>query len=131
MRIQLAFAFGAVLSLGAFSELAWADVALKDNSEILGKWTLESVAPGLAKPKIEENRLWEFRSDGVVVTSGYNRHFKRDDTQQFKYSVVDGKIKAEDPGRPGKTLDYAVHEKSGNSMILKGGMEGFYFFKKN
>ena len=131
MRIQLAFAFGAVLSLGAFSELAWADVALKDNTEILGKWTLESVAPGLAKPKIEENRLWEFRSDGVVVTSGYNRHFKRDDTQQFKYSVVDGKIKAEDPGRPGKTLDYAVHEKSGNSMILKGGMEGFYFFKKN
>ena len=131
MRIQLAFAFGAVLSLGAFSELAWADVALKDNSEILGKWMLESVAPGLAKPKIEENRLWEFRSDGVVVTSGYNRHFKRDDTQQFKYSVVDGKIKAEDPGRPGKTLDYAVHEKSGNSMILKGGMEGFYFFKKN
>ncbi len=131
MRIQLAFAFGAVLSLGAFSELAWADVALKDNTEILGKWTLESVAPGLAKPKIEENRLWEFRSDGVVVTSGYNRHFKRDDTQQFKYSVVDGKIKAEDPGRPGKTLDYAVHEKSENSMILKGGMEGFYFFKKN
>jgi len=132
MRVNLACAcaFGAFLSLGAFSELASAEVALKDKTEILGKWTLESVAPGLEKPKIVENRIWEFRADGVVVTSGYNRHFKRDDTQQFKYSIVDGKIRAEDPGRPGKYLDYGVYEKSSDSMILKGGMEGFYFFKK-
>jgi hypothetical protein len=91
---------------------------------------LESVAPGLEKPKIQENRTWDFRADGVVVTSGYNRHFKRDDSQQFNYSVTDGKIRAEDPGRPGKYLEYAIYEKSGDSMILKGGMEGFYFFKK-
>ena len=130
MKIELACALVSVLSLGAISKLAWADVALKDSSEIIGKWTLESVAPGLEKPKIQENRIWEFRANGVVVTSGYNRHFKMDDTQQFNYTVVDGKIKAEDPGRPGKTLDYAVYEKTGDSMILKGGMEGFYFFKK-
>jgi hypothetical protein len=130
MRIKLACAFGAFLLLSALYGVAWAELALKDNTEILGKWTLEAVAPGLEKPKIEENRTWEFRADGVVVTSGFNRHFKRDDTQQFKYSIVDGKIRAEDPGRPGKSLDYAVYEKTGNSMILKGGMEGFYFFKK-
>jgi len=130
MKIQLMCALGTVLSFGAFSGSAWADVALKDNSEILGKWTLESVAPALNKPKIEENRQWEFRADGVVVTSGYNRHFKMDDSQQFKYTIVEGKIKAEDPGRPGKSMDYAVQEKAGDSMILKGGMEGFYFFKK-
>lgn len=123
-------AFWALGLMGVFTGAVWADVALKDNSEILGKWTLVSVAPGLEKTKIEENRTWEFRSDGTVVTSGYNRIIKSDSTQQFKYSVTDGKIKAEDPGRPGKTMEYVVHEKVGDSMILKGGMEGFYFFKK-
>jgi hypothetical protein len=115
---------------GAFCASAWAEVALQDSSEIVGSWLLESVAPGLAKPKIPENRTWEFRADGVVITSGFNRHFGRNDTQQFKYSIVNGKIKADDPGRPGKSLEYAVYEKSGDAMILKGGMEGFYFFKK-
>ncbi len=130
MRIRMTHALGTVFLSGALSASAWAEVPLKDNTEILGQWVLESVAPSLSKPKIQENRTWEFRADGVVVTSGFNRHFGRDDTQQFKYSVVDGKIKAEDPGRPGKTLDYTVYEKSGDSLILKGGIEGFYFFKK-
>jgi len=115
---------------GACNAGAWADIPLQDNKEILGKWLLEAVAPGLGKPKIEENRTWEFRADGVVVTSGYNRHLKQDDSQQFKYSIADGKIRAEDPGRPGKAMDYTVYEKTGNGLILKGGIEGFYFFKK-
>jgi hypothetical protein len=130
MKIKIACAFWILLLSGANNGVAWAEVSLKDNTEILGKWLLESVAPGLEKPKIQENRTWEFRADGVVVTSGYNRHFKRDDSQQFNYTVTDGKIKAEDTGRPGKYLEYAIYEKSGDSMILKGGMEGFYFFKK-
>ena len=130
MRIRMVSLLGVLFLTGAFNVSAWAEVQLQNNSEILGKWLLESVAPGLDKQKIQENRTWEFRADGVVVTSGFNRHFKRDDSQQFKYSVVDGKIKAEDPGRPGKTLDYSVYEKAGDTMILKGGMEGFYFFKK-
>jgi hypothetical protein len=115
---------------GSVAFSAWADVALKDNTEIVGKWLLESVAAGINKPRIEENRNWEFRADGIAVTSGYNRHLKQNDSREFKYTIVDGKIKADDPGRPGKTVDYAVYEKTGDSMILKGGIEGFYFFKK-
>jgi len=105
-------------------------VALKDISEITGTWQLESVAAGLDKPKIEENRTWEFRPDGVIVTSGYNRHFKTNDHHEWKYNIVNGKIVADDPGRPGKTIDYSVYKKEGNELILKGGLEGFYFFKK-
>lgn len=130
MRIRMASALGASLLAGAFSAAVWADVALKDNTEILGKWLLESVAPGLDKPKIEEHRTWEFRADGVAVTSGYNRHLKQDDSREFKYEIVGGKIKAEDPGRPGKTVEYSVYERTGDALILKGGIEGFYFFKK-
>lgn len=122
-----------VLFLSLFfglTSIVSADTALTANTEIVGKWLLESVSAGIGKPKIEENRTWEFRADGVLVTSGWNRHLKMDDTREFKYTIADGKIKAEDPGRPGKTVDYSVYEKTSSGMTLKGGIEGFYFFKK-
>lgn len=130
MRILSTRSLCAALLAGAFCVSARAEVALTDSSQIVGTWLLESVAPALNKAKIPENRTWEFRADGMVITSGFNRHFGRDDEQRFKYVIADGKIKAEDPGRPGKTLDYTIYEKSGDAMILKGGLEGFYFFKK-
>ncbi|CAG1020173.1 hypothetical protein MTYM_00103 [Methylococcales bacterium] len=129
-NIRMAHALRVVLLWGVFSGMAWSDIPLQDNKEILGKWLLESVSAGIDKPKVEENRTWEFRADGVVVTSGYNRHLKMEDSREFKYAITDGKIKADDPGRPGKTVDYAVYEKTGDRLILKGGLEGFYFFKK-
>ncbi|WP_246628431.1 lipocalin family protein [Methylomagnum ishizawai] len=103
---------------------------LKDGSEIAGTWKLVSVAAALDKPRTEENRIWEFRTDGTIITSGYNRHFKTEDRHEWKYKIVNGRISADDPGRPGKTIDYSVYEMKGNEMILKGGIEGFYFFKK-
>jgi hypothetical protein len=107
-----------------------AEIPIKDASEIAGTWKLESVAPALNKPRVEENRTWEFRTDGIIVTSGFNRHFNTEDRHEWKYQIVNGKIAADDPGRPGKTIDYAVYEKTGDTLILKGGIEGFYFFKK-
>lgn len=115
---------------GLWGTLASAEVALKDGSEIVGTWKLESVAAGLTKPRIEENRTWEIRPDGVIVTSGFNRHFKTEDRHEWHYKIIDGKIAADDPGRPGKTIDYSVYKLEGNELILKGGIEGFYFFKK-
>ncbi|MEN8261708.1 MAG: hypothetical protein ABFS02_14275 [Pseudomonadota bacterium] len=97
---------------------------------LLGSWLLKSVAPSLEKKKIPEKRTWEFRPDGTLFISGYNRHFHRNDSITIQYHVEDGKIVAEQPGRPGKFLTYSVYEKSDNAMILKGGMEGFYFFEK-
>jgi hypothetical protein len=121
--------FGLCLVLGFFSS-AWADLTLTDNSTLIGHWKLESVAASLTKPKTEENRDWEFRADGVIVTSGYNRHFKTEDRHEWKYHIQEGKIVADDPGRPGRTIDYSVYKMEGNELILKGGLEGFYFFKK-
>jgi len=117
------------LMLGCVST-AWADLTLTDNSPLIGNWKLESVAASLTKPKIDENRNWEFRSDGTIVTSGYNRHFKTEDRHEWTYQVLEGKIVADDPGRPGRTIDYSVYKMEGNELILKGGLEGFYFFKK-
>jgi hypothetical protein len=107
-----------------------AEVVLNDITEITGTWQLESVASNIDRPRIEENRTWEFRPDGVIVTSGYNRHFKTEDRHEWAFKIVNGKIVADDPGRPGRTIDYSVYKKEGNELILKGGLEGFYFFKK-
>lgn len=109
---------------------AFAEVRLKDSSEIAGTWLLEAVAPSLDREKIPENRTWEFRTDGTIVTSGYNRHFNRYDEQEMTYQIKNGKIVADWPGRPGKTISYSVYEKDEDHMILKGGIEGYYFFKK-
>lgn len=126
MRIRLV----GTLALLAAAGNGWAEVALTDVSELTGKWKLESVAPGINKARISEDRIWEFRADGTIVTSGHNRILGGDDRYEWKYKIVDGKIVADDPGRPGRTIDYAVYEKNADSMILKGGLEGFYFFKK-
>ncbi|MDD2767276.1 MAG: hypothetical protein PHT19_01000 [Methylococcus sp.] len=121
---------GIALFAGLSAGSAFADITLKDASEIVGSWQLETVSSSIKGPRIEENRTWEFRADGVIVTSGYNRHLKMNDVHEWKYQIVNGKISADDPGRPGRTIDYSVYEKTGDSMILKGGIEGFYFFKK-
>ncbi len=110
---------------------ALAEVLLNDTKELIGKWKLEAVSPGINKAKIAEDRIWEFRPDGTIVTSGFNRILKANDRYEWKYTLSDGKILAEDPGRPGKPIDYVIYEKSGNTMILKGGLEGYYFFKKD
>lgn len=129
MKIKYPFGWAAALS-AMVSVSSMAEIPLKDASEIVGTWRLESVAPALDKPKIEENRTWEFRGDGVIVTSGYNRHFKMNDRHEWTYRVAQGKLVIDDPGRLGKTIDYAVFQKDANAMTLKGGIEGFYFFKK-
>ncbi|MDD1651370.1 MAG: lipocalin family protein [Methylococcaceae bacterium] len=130
MKSLIKHAVHGVLGLTALISVASAEVALKDISEIVGTWKLESVSAAIDKARIPENRIWEFRPDGVIVTSGFNRHFNRNDSFQFTYKVTNGKIITDDPGRAGKTIDYAVYKKEGDELILKGGLEGFYFFKK-
>ncbi len=107
-----------------------ASVQLKDASPILGAWTLVEVAPRLTGPRIPENRTWEFKPDGTLITSGYNRHFKTEDRQAFHYEVKDGMIVTDVPGRKDKQLIYRVYDLKDNALILQGGVEGFYFFKR-
>jgi hypothetical protein len=122
-----------VLSLAillGISGTTLADLPLTDATPVIGSWKLISVAAALDKPRVEEDRTWEFRNDGIIVTSGYNRHFKTTDRHEWTYKILNGKIIADDPGRPGKTIDYSVFKLEGNELILKGGLEGFYFFTK-
>lgn len=121
------FVLGMIL-VGLAAKIVLADVELKNNSSILGAWLLESVAPSLEKTRIPENRTWEFKNDGTIVMSGYNRHFQREDSVTIAYRVENGEIVSEQPGRPGKPIVYSVYALDDAHMILKGGIEGFYFF---
>jgi hypothetical protein len=103
---------------------------LKDAKDVVGAWMLEAVARGIGKIKTEENRSWEFKSDGTLVTSGYNRVTKVDDRMTFNYRVEDGKLVLIDPGRPNKPQVLEVHERTDKTMTLTGGWEGVYFFRR-
>ena len=121
--------FGALFFL--MLNVANAEIKLNDSSEIVGSWLLESVAPGITKPKIPENRTWDFKPDGSLTVTGFNRHFQRDDKQKFSYQFVYVILKICLSGGGSRPTEYRVYEKNDSTMILQGGLEGFYFFKKN
>jgi hypothetical protein len=104
-----------------------AEIELKDNSELLGKWSLYAEAAALNKEKRDLNIKWEFKSDGTLNTvsedvSGRTGTLKI----PLKYSVVDGAIKKQStPGREKYETCYVV-EKEGAKMVLK--CKFLYFF---
>lgn len=112
------------------SSVVFAGEPLKDNKDVVGAWVLEAVARAVGKVKTEENRGWEFKPDGTLVTSGYNRVTKVDDRMSFSYRVEDGKLVLIDPARPTKPQILEVHERTDKTMTLIGGWEGVYYFRR-
>lgn len=110
----------------------FADYPLKDKSEIVGVWVVESTAPKLKGKRRPSTQEMEFKADGSYVSSAID--VRTGSSSRFSatssYNVENGIIKVEKPGRPGKFDRYKVYEKKDNTMILKGGTEGFYFLQK-
>lgn len=103
-----------------FANATNAEVKLKDNSKILGKWKLYAEAAALNKEKVELFSVWDFRADGVIHTESEDR-FGRTKTLviDLKYSVEDGKLKKQrSPGRS-KMDTCSVIELENRKMILK------------
>ena len=108
----------------AFS--ANADIALKDNSEILGKWDLHDEATSLTAPKKHTDTEWDIKSDGTIDTASSDKSGRISPMKiTIKYSVEDGKIKKQ--SRPGKEMyeTCTVIEKDDKNMTLKC---GYFFF---
>ena len=114
-----------------FALSAQADVALKDNSEILGKWNLYAEAAKLEGEKKALTVEWDFKADGTLQTTstdsvGRTSEFK----VALKYAVADGVIKKQaTPGRE-KYESCRVVEKDGSKMILKCTYLYFFLTKK-
>ncbi|MGR9051673.1 MAG: hypothetical protein ACU84J_03410 [Gammaproteobacteria bacterium] len=108
-----------------------AEVALKDDSEIMGSWNLYAEAPRLDSEKKEVNVQWNFKPNGVLHTKSIDS-FGRTKTFEvtLKYAVEDGAIKKQTtPGRE-KYESCKVVEKTATDMILKCTYLYFFLNKK-
>ena len=108
-----------------------ADVALKDNSEILGNWKLYAEAAKLKGEKKALNVQWNFKKNGVLLTKAEDMGGRTKAFQvSLKYSIEHGAIKKQAaPGRE-KYEVCRVMEKSGSDMILKCKYLFFFLSKK-
>lgn len=104
-----------------------AEIELKDNSEILGKWKLYAEATKLDGEKKAITVQWEFKDDGVLQTTSTDSVGRTKEMKiAIKYSVADGVIKKQvTPGRE-KYESCKVVNKSDKDMTLK--CEYLFFF---
>ncbi|MDD1616671.1 MAG: hypothetical protein CG439_1811 [Methylococcaceae bacterium NSP1-2] len=111
----------------AFS--ANADVQLKDNSEILGKWNLYAEAIRLDGEQKAVKIEWDFQADGTLMTTSTDSVGRTKEMKiPIKYSVENGEIKKQTtPGRE-KYDSCKVLEKDAAKMTLK--CSGMFFFLK-
>ncbi|MCK9620527.1 MULTISPECIES: hypothetical protein [Methylobacter] len=109
-----------------FTLSANADVQLKDNSEILGKWDLHDEAVTLTGQKKAIKQEWEFKPDGTLISSASDDAGRISALKiAIKYSVENGEIRKQTaPGRE-KYESCKVIEKEGPNMILKC---AYFFF---
>jgi hypothetical protein len=111
----------------AFS--ANADVQLKDNSEILGKWNLYAEAIRLDGEQKLVKTEWDFQADGTLQTTSTDSVGRTKEMKiAIKYSVENGEIKKQTaPGRE-KYDSCKVLEKDATKMTIK--CSGMFFFLK-
>jgi hypothetical protein len=118
-----------ILSLTAlfFACSAHAEVALKDNSEVLGKWNLYAEAAKLDGEQKAVKVEWEFKADGTLQTTATDSVGRTKEMKiAIKYFIENGEIqKQSTPGRE-KYESCKVVEKEGSKMILKCAY--LYFF---
>ncbi len=130
MKYRSISSFLFLLIISMISMGVYAQESVKDRSDIAGTWKLEMTAQSKdATSGNKEATTWDFKPNGTVIISGYNR-FLEQDTQfekSYEVEVNDGAIiKITDNLG---TTEYKVIEKEANEMILKGAY-GYYFFKK-
>ncbi|CAB1276495.1 hypothetical protein [Candidatus Nitrosacidococcus tergens] len=107
----------------------YAQVEIKDPSEMAGAWLMEMTAlkqDGGGSNK--EEQTWEFDpSDGIVIQSGYNKFVRKNTKFTKNYKIVNNTVV--EISDASDTTKYKVIEKTPTKMVLKGPY-GYHFFKK-
>jgi hypothetical protein len=103
-----------------FASFVHADVLLKDNSELLGKWALTAESIKLDGDKKKVDSSWEFKNDGTLVSIATDSLGRtKEMTVAVKYTVEDGLIKKQiSPGRE-KYESCSVVQKAGSDMVIR------------
>ncbi|MCX7097460.1 MAG: hypothetical protein NTV43_06085 [Methylococcales bacterium] len=111
-----------ILPLAAFfwAFSAYADIALKDSSEILGRWKLNAESTKLDGEKKPLTVEWEFKDNGILKQTATDSVGRTGEMKiDMKYSVENGEIKKQAKLGQEKYESCKVVEKDGASMILK------------
>jgi len=122
-----------ILPLAAlfFAFSANAEVALKDNSEILGKWKLYAEAMKLDGEQKPVTIEWEFKEDGTLIQTATDSVGRTGEMKiAIKYSVDNGEIKKQTKPGQEKYESCKVVEKDGSKMILKCPFLYYFLTKK-
>lgn len=107
-----------------------ADVALQNNSEILGKWNLTAEATKLDGEKKAVKVEWDFLADGTLQTTATDSVGRTKEMKiAIKYAVENGEIKKQTKPGQEKYESCKVVKKEGSEMILKCPFL-FYFLTK-
>jgi hypothetical protein len=137
--------------LGTF--LAFTTVAeekIPDKSYFVGTWKLDAARPTLEVDLEKRNEklkdspykylagedekktqeTWIFGDDGSFQLQFDDERAASGMTTKTTYRVENNTLKIAKLGRPGKFDSYKVYSREGNQMVLKGGVEGYYFFTK-
>ncbi|MGZ5471337.1 MAG: hypothetical protein ACXW1W_03380 [Methylococcaceae bacterium] len=103
-----------------FAFQANADIALKDNSELIGKWNLYAEAAKIDGEKKAVKVEWEFEKDGTLQTTSTDSVGRTKEMKiAIKYFIENGEIKKQTtPGRE-KYESCKVVEKHDSKMVLK------------
>lgn len=103
-----------------FAGAVHADVALKDSSEILGKWALTAESIKIDGEKKSVASSWEFKNDGTLISVATDSLGRtKEMTVAVKYAVEDGLIKKQvSPGRD-KYESCTVVQREGSDIILR------------
>lgn len=114
-----------------FTLSAQADVALKDASEILGKWELNAEALKLDGEKKKVKSEWEFKPNGILQSTATDSLGRTNEMiVPVKFFVEDGLLKKQAaPGRE-KYESCIVIEKDNSKMVLKCTSLFFFLTKK-
>jgi hypothetical protein len=127
-----------------------ADESVSDKAYFVGTWKLDAARPTLEVDLEKRNEklkdspykylagddekktseIWIFSEDGTFQLKFDDDRAASDMTSSTTYVVEDNTLKIAKVGRPGKYYAYKVHSRAGNKMVLKGGVEGYYFFSK-
>ncbi|HCT98530.1 MAG TPA: hypothetical protein DF614_00140 [Methylococcaceae bacterium] len=119
MRIKNYFTYLSLIALSVALP-AYADVALKDNSEIVGKWTMTGESLKLEGERKSVTSAWEFKADGTLISVATDSLGRtKEMTVAVKYLIEDGLLKKQvSPGRE-KYESCSVVQKEGADMVLR------------
>lgn len=132
------------------SSLAQAEETITDPSYFVGTWKLITAGPKLVvETKKSDVRLketpydyllgsgnksfdetWVFGPDGKFTLTAKDHRASGMITSTSTYIIENNMLKIAKIGRPGKYFTYKVHKREGDELIIRGGMEGYYTFKK-